>query len=903
MGFLFGFERVTGEEIADLALMSREAYEDEPATLEFSNREDKWLNITGQLGLPSNLLGSENASYVPFLNPDLGEAGETVVYRNTETNTLALAFQGTGDLADVLITYVDGSVPVPVLSDSRIRALYDPLVASLNTYLDEHNNVERVLLTGQSIGGSITQRLMDLYFAGNEDYSAVTFGSPNVGVDDRVLHIGTSLDPIYKLVDARGRLSTMGLNAAFAPEVPSFLGGFPGLENHDPQIYAEVSEALSTSIFSNIENRDAFINDLPSKSNLNDIFPESINLVSNITVLLGGQVDLRQNSGVEENFVIAGDDYAVKVIAGINRNYFEGGEKNDRFLMPDVPDPISGDDILIGNGGDDILEGGTGQDFIFGGDDNDTLIGGDDNDTLIGGKGNDIIDGGPSSDEGDVAIYSGSFLAGEYTIFFDPDDSVRVVDNVAGRDGTDTLLNVEKVAFETVTVDITPGQDIAFVIDTTGSMRDDIDAVKAGAVAVINAIFSGQVVGLDSRVAVVGYNDPATNTVLSFTDQPSVEDRKTAAINAINSLSASGGGDFPEAVNAGLIRALSGGAGAWREDAAARRIILFGDAPPSDNQLRSQVLALANDVGVSGAAASTAIAGDISTEAVSDGLAVTRFNVAMDNASAEPVAVPVEIFTIVIGGDPTTTADFGSLAAITGGEALNVNGAADLVDALIAAIETPPDRPRPNQGTPGSDTFVGTNNDDVFNAIDGDDELDGKEGNDILSGSGGDDLIAGGLGNDTLFGGNGNDVMRGDLNNRNPQIGIGGDDIIYGGRGDDAISGKGGNDTLFGESGSDRLFGDDGDDILRGGLGNDTLSGDDSSGEQGSDTFVLATGEGLDTITDFEVGTDFIGLADGLTFGSLSFSENSIFAGTEELAMLNGVNTNTLTATDFTLIA
>ena len=103
----------------------------------------------------------------------------------------------------------------------------------------------------------------------------------------------------------------------------------------------------------------------------------------------------------------------------------------------------------------------------------------------------------------------------------------------------------------------------------------------------------------------------------------------------------------------------------------------------------------------------------------------------------------------------------------------------------------------------------------------------------------------------------------------------------------DRIGGKGGNDVLFGESGDDLIWGDDGDDILRGGLGNDTLTGDDFSGGSGSDIFVLAIGEGTDTIVDFEVGADFIGLADGLSFASLSFSGNRILAGEDTLAELN----------------
>lgn len=152
---------------------------------------------------------------------------------------------------------------------------------------------------------------------------------------------------------------------------------------------------------------------------------------------------------------------------------------------------------------------------------------------------------------------------------------------------------------------------------------------------------------------------------------------------------------------------------------------------------------------------------------------------------------------------------------------------------------------------------------------------------------------AGGLGDVTIYGGAGGDVLRGDLNSRSSQVGVGGNDTILGFGGNDRIGGKGGNDQLFGGDGDDQIWGDDGDDLLRGGLGNDTLTGDDFSGGQGSDTFVLAAGEGTDTIVDFERGIDLIGLADGLSFGQLTLTladRNTLIQFEEEtLASVSGI--------------
>jgi glycerophosphoryl diester phosphodiesterase len=184
--------------------------------------------------------------------------------------------------------------------------------------------------------------------------------------------------------------------------------------------------------------------------------------------------------------------------------------------------------------------------------------------------------------------------------------------------------------------------------------------------------------------------------------------------------------------------------------------------------------------------------------------------------------------------------------------------------------------------------------------ISGSGEFVGGDAGEILTGSADMDTVAGGLGDDLIDGGEGDDVLRGDANRRSPGGTIGGNDEIYGGPGDDRIGGKGGNDFLFGEVGDDEIFGDDGDDLLDGGLGNDTLTGDDFSGGEGRDTFVLATGEGTDLIVDFEVGMDFLGLKGGLMAEELSFtqagSDTEVGMGSEVIAILEGVNSNELTA-------
>ena len=100
--------------------------------------------------------------------------------------------------------------------------------------------------------------------------------------------------------------------------------------------------------------------------------------------------------------------------------------------------------------------------------------------------------------------------------------------------------------------------------------------------------------------------------------------------------------------------------------------------------------------------------------------------------------------------------------------------------------------------------------------------------------------------------------------------------VINGGNGKDPITGSNGNDILTGGNGKDTILGGNGRDTLSGGNGKDLLvggRGDDLlTGGNGNDTFVLSLNDGTDTITDFAVGKDLIGLSGGLTFGSLSIS-------------------------------
>lgn len=97
----------------------------------------------------------------------------------------------------------------------------------------------------------------------------------------------------------------------------------------------------------------------------------------------------------------------------------------------------------------------------------------------------------------------------------------------------------------------------------------------------------------------------------------------------------------------------------------------------------------------------------------------------------------------------------------------------------------------------------------------------------------------------------------------------GGNDSVRSRSGNDNVETGDGDDRVFAGGGNDRVDGGDDDDYLNGGTGNDTLIGgrgeDEMIGGSGADGFVWKDGDhGLDTIRDFQIGTDYIGIQDYL---------------------------------------
>lgn len=120
-----------------------------------------------------------------------------------------------------------------------------------------------------------------------------------------------------------------------------------------------------------------------------------------------------------------------------------------------------------------------------------------------------------------------------------------------------------------------PRIDLAFCIDTTGSMQSEIDTVKAKTKEIV-AKLSGSKPAPDVRVGLVAFRDRGDEYVTKVFQFNNDIDQ---VVKDISSLKANGGGDGPEAVNQALHSAVN--ELKWSSDKkTVKMLFLIGDAEP-----------------------------------------------------------------------------------------------------------------------------------------------------------------------------------------------------------------------------------------------------------------------------------------------------------------------------------
>ena len=117
--------------------------------------------------------------------------------------------------------------------------------------------------------------------------------------------------------------------------------------------------------------------------------------------------------------------------------------------------------------------------------------------------------------------------------------------------------------------------DLMFVVDTTGSMADELEYLKAELEDVVTRAAASS--GAAVRTSVNFYRDEGDEYVVRYFG---FKDDISEAVSNIRAQRAEGGGDYPEAVHTALFNAVY--EHAWDEGDSVKLMFLLLDAPPHD---------------------------------------------------------------------------------------------------------------------------------------------------------------------------------------------------------------------------------------------------------------------------------------------------------------------------------
>ena len=122
--------------------------------------------------------------------------------------------------------------------------------------------------------------------------------------------------------------------------------------------------------------------------------------------------------------------------------------------------------------------------------------------------------------------------------------------------------------------------DIAFVIDATGSMDDEIRYIQVEAAGIASSI-EKKFPHIDMRFALIVYRDKGDEYVIRDMNFGNIEE----FMYFLSRQSADGGGDFPEAMDQAIEVANQNLS--WRDGNTARLLFLIADAPSHEHKLKA----------------------------------------------------------------------------------------------------------------------------------------------------------------------------------------------------------------------------------------------------------------------------------------------------------------------------
>lgn len=363
-------------------------------------------------------------------------------YDEEGNKTLTLTFRGT-DGSDFLESLVGQAWTGDGLYDyyESMRPLIEAALAYAN---DSTNGIEKVLVTGHSLGGATADAfaMVDAHrLKASVDLTVVALASPGVDLN--------FLTDTYFWKGMEGQHDTTDL--------------FNGFSIHGEPFYIGVSHRIDPVTY-------PFFNPLdPTEKVPNQTLLTNLNMDDKLTAILTPNIDNDDlpgyNFGAGHNVglywanlsqimsdplkalhaghrITAGlSDYSkIEDLTGEAFGVFK--EYTHYDATDGNPDDDDGQRALVGNDGRDFILGFSGNDALSGEGGRDLLSGGTGDDSIEGGADDDVIDGGEGYD---IALYGGSFF--DYAISAQSQSAVMITSTRASDAGVDELRNVEAVHF------------------------------------------------------------------------------------------------------------------------------------------------------------------------------------------------------------------------------------------------------------------------------------------------------------------------------------------------------------------------------------------------------------------------------------------------------------------------
>lgn len=255
-----------------------------------------------------------------------------------------------------------------------------------------------------------------------------------------------------------------------------------------------------------------------------------------------------QGNGGRDTAIIVGDEGVALNMARAGLTIAQGGRGNDVISSGGASGVFikggSGDSTLIGGAGNDVLVGGTGRNVIYGGSGKAVIYAGPNGDTLYASEGGSIIYAGGGADTIYGSVSDDVIEVGQGNATIDGDGGINIVtlhgnhgdyqitrtatgyevaDTVAGRDGTVTLKNIQKLNFSDISaldLALPNAMPVADVL-TTDQDGNAFDRTQPHLISAASLLANDQALNSAGALRIAEVGDAVGGTV-SLTQQADV---------------------------------------------------------------------------------------------------------------------------------------------------------------------------------------------------------------------------------------------------------------------------------------------------------------------------------------------------------------------------------------------